>query len=381
LHSAFAVVGDPAGDSVVVLVLHVVVVALLLLLMPLLALWMLGLSILLVVLPVVLLLLLLVLPVLFWRWVELPIAAVVAVMSAFPRMAALLQPGEWLRVADLQMGELLGSGGFGAVHRGRLRGEDVAIKKLHIEGSGQMSASQKAEFQEEVVHLQALRHPRIIRFIGVAVEPPLLCIVTELAAGGSLESLLHAQRVPIPDSRRRVLILQIIEGVAFLHSRQPPCVHRDLKSANVVLDVEFCAKICDFGLTESMDKTQFDRWEIECGSPRYMAPELFDARHRLTEKLDIWSLGCLIVEVLVERWPNEDCTTRQQVAAKLVVERRGPFDNGWANGLNAGVQQIVDSCFDWYQFSRPAAVVLLESLGRFESFAKARSKNKIPNDF
>ncbi|CAE7334928.1 KSR1 [Symbiodinium natans] len=93
--------------------------------------------------------------------------------------------GHWLRVADLEFGELLGSGGFGAVHRGRLRGspQEVAIKKLHVLQGGGVSQANLAEFQKEVNNLQALRHDRLIRLIGVAYDPPMLCIVTEALHG------------------------------------------------------------------------------------------------------------------------------------------------------------------------------------------------------
>merc|ERR1711920_997137 len=111
------------------------------------------------------------------------------------------------------------------------------------------------------------------------------------------------------------------------------------------MGADLCAKLCDFGLTESMNKTHISRKESEGGSPRYMAPEGFDARHKLTEKIDIWSLGCLIVEVLVERLPHEDCTTIQQVAAKLLVQRRGPYDDAWGDKLHPEVVRLVDSSF------------------------------------
>lgn len=277
-------------------------------------------------------------------------------------------PNEWLRVSDLHIGDLLGSGGFGAVYRGRLRGEEVAIKQLHLPDGGQMSVDLFAEFQKEVCNLQVLRHPRLIRFIGVALEPPILCIATEFAAGGSLYALLHVQRVPLPEARRRTLVLQIVEGVAFLHSRQPPCVHRDLKSANVVLDAEFNAKLCDFGLTESMERTHISRRETEAGSPRYMAPEVFDARCKLTEKLDVWAMGCLIVEVLKDRVPHEDCTTLQQVAAKLLVRMEGPFTDDCADGLRAEVWHLATRCFERHVESRPHAASLFEELGRLKTF-------------
>lgn len=276
-------------------------------------------------------------------------------------------------MADLQIGELLGSGGFGSVYRGWLHGEEVAIKRMHLADNGQISREQQVEFHKEVANLQALRHPRLIRFIGVALELPVMCIVTELAVGGSLYALLHVQRMPLSEVHRRILVLQISEGVVFLHSQQPPCVHRDLKSANVVLDAELNAKLCDFGLAESMDKTHISRRDTEAGSPRYMAPEVFDHRSKITEKLDLWALGCLIVEVLIDQMPHEDCTTIQQVIAKLLVNNQGPFDDDWADGLRLEVRQLVGACFAKAAAQRPTAAAVLEGLGRLESLAAPHS--------
>ncbi|CAE8654977.1 unnamed protein product, partial [Polarella glacialis] len=112
---------------------------------------------------------------------------------------------------------MLGSGGFGAVYRGRLHGEEVAIKRLHPGIGSHLTQEQIAEFQKEAANLQALRHPRLIRFIGVALEPPVLCMVTELAAGGSLFAALHgseAKGKALSEAKRRTLILQMTEGVA-----------------------------------------------------------------------------------------------------------------------------------------------------------------------
>lgn len=273
-----------------------------------------------------------------------------------------------IRVADLVFGELLGSGGFGSVYRGQLRGQDgleLAIKRLHPT-DGSLNPDQVTEFQKEVANLQALRHPRLIRFIGIAWEPPQLCIVTELASGGSLFKLLHVDRVPLAEARRRIMAMQIVEGVAFLHGLQPPRVHRDLKSANVVLDGDWNAQLCDFGLTESMDKTHISRREAEGGSPRYMAPEVFDPRNKLTEKLDVWALGCLIIEVAVGRVPHDDCSTIQQVAAKLLVKLQGPFDDSWSVGVDPEVRNLVMPCFQHNAALRPSAQGLHEGLSRLD---------------
>eukprot|EP00747_Dinoflagellata_sp_TGD_P212031 gnl/TRDRNA2_/TRDRNA2_85170_c0_seq1.p1 gnl/TRDRNA2_/TRDRNA2_85170_c0~~gnl/TRDRNA2_/TRDRNA2_85170_c0_seq1.p1 ORF type:complete len:445 (+),score=63.43 gnl/TRDRNA2_/TRDRNA2_85170_c0_seq1:73-1407(+) len=296
------------------------------------------------------------------RWVEPPPAPSPGVPGNVSAPRLTFSAGEWLRLADLQFGEMLGSGGFGCVFRGWLRGEEVAIKRLHIEHN-QASPEQLAEFQKEVGNLQALRHPRLIRFIGVALESPVLCMVTELAAGGSLYALLHVQKARLPEARRHTLTVQITEGVDFLHGRQPPCVHRDLKSANVVLDSELNAKLCDFGLMESMEKTHLSRREAEGGSPRYMAPEVFDARSKLTEKIDVWALGCLVIEIFSDRLPHEDCSTIQQVAAKLLVRQGTPYEDDWADGTQLqAVHSLISPCFVHDPTGRPSASEVLEGL-------------------
>jgi len=273
---------------------------------------------------------------------------------------------EWLNMQELHFGEPLGSGGFGTVYRGTLRGEEVAIKRLHPTQGGGVTAGQLAEFQKEVGHLRALRHPRLVRFIGVALELPMVCIVTELAVGGSLHALLHVRRAALPEAHRWSIVLEVVEGVAFLHSLRPPCVHRDLKSANVILDAELRAKLCDFGLAEPMDKTHISRRDTEGGSPRYMAPEAFDSRCRITEKVDIWALGCVAVETVLSRQPHEDCSSLQQVAAKLLVRQEGPFATGWTRELHPGAGPLLEPCLAHSEAGRPTAAALLEDLRRLE---------------
>eukprot|EP00932_Pfiesteria_piscicida_P007039 SRR837773.17026.p1 GENE.SRR837773.17026~~SRR837773.17026.p1 ORF type:complete len:118 (+),score=45.99 SRR837773.17026:32-355(+) len=90
------------------------------------------------------------------------------------------------------------------------------------------------------------------------------------------------------------MCLQIVDGLDYLHSQTPTIVHRDLKSLNVVLDLSLNVKICDFGLTEHMERTHITK-KNNGGSPRYMAPELFDSKTKITEKIDIWAMGCILL--------------------------------------------------------------------------------------
>lgn len=271
---------------------------------------------------------------------------------------------ELIKGEDLQFGPVLGTGGFGAVYRGTYLGREVAIKRLHIQ-DGQISPLQLEEFKKEAANLQRLRHPRLVSFIGAAVVPPSVCIVTEFMPNGSLYDLLHTRKHPMGVSERSLIAMQIAEGVDFLHGNSPPCVHRDLKSLNVIMDYSLNAKLCDFGLTQSMENTHISRRDNEGGSPRYMAPEIFDSKGKITEKVDIWALGCLVIEVFLNRLPHEECTSLQQVMVKLMVNRETPFrELDWSLGLAhpKGVRELTDQCFQFDAARRTDSSAMLQGI-------------------
>ncbi|KAF4702581.1 Mitogen-activated protein kinase kinase kinase 7, partial [Perkinsus olseni] len=131
----------------------------------------------------------------------------------------------------------------------------------------------------EVESFRHLDHPGLVRFLGACLELPHLCLVTEYMPGGNLHQLLHVRKVRLSRGQRLRMAIQLTDAVAYLHAQNPVIVHRDLKTMNVVLDREMNAKLCDFGLTEPMEFTHITR-KSNGGSPRYMAPELFDERLR-----------------------------------------------------------------------------------------------------
>jgi len=279
------------------------------------------------------------------------------------------QRGQLLDCGLLEFGKVLGQGGFGAVYRGSYLGDEVAIKKLHIP-DGQVTVAQIEEFRKEVENLQALRHSRLVSFIGAALidgsgaaatrSPPALCIITEFMPNGSLHALLHQGKEALSMQQRFSMALQVSEGVAFLHGQSPPFVHRDLKSLNVVLDFALNCKLCDFGLTQSMEKTHISRKENEGGSPRYMAPEIFDSRGKITEKVDVWALGCLAVEIVTSRNPHEECSSIQQVMNKVLLQRQQPFLD-WTS-VCEDMRVLAELCFEFNPSHRIDAEKFLEGL-------------------
>merc|ERR1719324_2332465 len=226
---------------------------------------------------------------------------------------------EVIRPEQISYGQSLGSGGSASVFRGSWNGHEVAIKKIsgvaHLE-----------EMRKEINALRRLRHPRLVRFMGACIQPPLLLVVTEFMSGGSLHDRLFGKLKdpPLTPQQRWQICLNTAEGLAFLHSNR--VVHRDLKSMNILLDAAQNAKICDFGLAQQMEATHIARKsDGEGGSPRYMAPECYDPSHgKLTEKVDIWACGCVLIEVFGNTLAYADSMTMMQLSTRITVEKKPP---------------------------------------------------------
>ncbi|OLP93668.1 hypothetical protein AK812_SmicGene24403 [Symbiodinium microadriaticum] len=183
---------------------------------------------------------------------------------------------------------------------------------------------------------------------------------TRFMPGGSLHHLLHKARTPLTLGTQSKIAIQVCEGVDFLHGHAPPVVHRDLKSLNIVLDRIYNAKICDFGLTQSMEKTHITLKEGgNGGSPRYMAPECYDCKGKITEKVDVWALGCILVEVFGGPLPYDDCSNIQQIVAKVLIDKQLPYI---PHHLPAGVRPIVEDCFQ-FDFKQRASAQDAQATG------------------
>ncbi|XP_078084995.1 mitogen-activated protein kinase kinase kinase 13 [Mustelus asterias] len=188
-------------------------------------------------------------------------------------------------ISELQW---LGSGAQGAVFLGKFRGEDVAIKKV------------REQKETDIKHLRKLRHPNIIAFKGVCTQAPCYCIIMEYCAHGQLYEVLRAGRKITP----RLLVdwsSGIASGMNYLHLHK--IIHRDLKSPNVLVTHDDTVKISDFGtskeLSDKSTKMSF------AGTVAWMAPEVI-RNEPVSEKVDIWSFGVVLWELLTGEVPYKD---------------------------------------------------------------------------
>ncbi|KAF7851145.1 hypothetical protein BT93_L4451 [Corymbia citriodora subsp. variegata] len=205
----------------------------------------------------------------------------------------LLPYQEWnIDYAELTVGTRVGIGFFGEVFRGIWNGTDVAIK-VFLEQD--LTAENMEDFCNEISILSRLRHPNVILFLGACMRPPHLSMVTEYMEMGSLYYLIHlsGQKKKLSWRRRLKMIRDICRGLMCIHRMK--IVHRDLKSANCLVNKHWTVKICDFGLSRIMINSPM-RDSSSAGTPEWMAPELI-RNEPFTEKCDIFSLGVIMWEL------------------------------------------------------------------------------------
>ena len=191
----------------------------------------------------------------------------------------------------------LGVGGYGEVYQGKWRGTHVAVKRL----LDQQGVDVLREFASEVHILSRLRHPRVVLWMGVVLEPNNLSIVTEFMDKGSLGKVLHARnpRTRLPANLRARWSHDIAEGMSYLHGQQ--IVHRDLTPNNVLVNRASQVKITDFGLSKIKTSRLSNRSGRQ-GAAFYCAPETL-RNEPYDYPCDVFSFGVLLWELMHRRVP------------------------------------------------------------------------------
>jgi mitogen-activated protein kinase kinase kinase len=193
----------------------------------------------------------------------------------------------------------LGQGAFGKVWLGlRDNGEFLAIKEIQI-SQGEKYAQRLEAVENEIELMRNFDHPHIVRYLGSQRDEArgVFYILLEYVSCGSIQALLKTMGGPLDEKVIRKYARQILLGLAYLHSRSPPVAHRDIKSANVLVETTGNVKLADFGCSKVFsDLVEGANFNSVLGTPHWMAPEVI-RQEGAGLAADIWSFGCTVVEM------------------------------------------------------------------------------------
>lgn len=221
-------------------------------------------------------------------------------------------------------GALIGQGSFGSVYLAlhAVTGELLAVKQVETLSPGANNANDARKksmidaMKREISFLRDLQHPNIVQYLGASSSTDHLNIFLEYVPGGSVQTMLNSYGA-LQEPLIRNFVRQIVTGLAYLHNRD--IIHRDIKGANILVDNKGGIKISDFGISKKIEAsnllggpgTNKNRPSLQ-GSVYWMAPEVVK-QTSYTRKADIWSLGCLVVEMMTGTHPFPDCSQLQAI--------------------------------------------------------------------
>ncbi|GMJ07367.1 root hair specific 16 [Hibiscus trionum] len=194
--------------------------------------------------------------------------------------------------------DVIGKGGFGTVYLGELKdGTQVAVKMLSTS-----SKQGSREFQAEAELLMRVHHRNLASFVGYCDDGSNMALIYEYMANGNLKDYLsYKGSNPLSWEMRLRIAIDAAQGLEYLHHGcKPPIIHRDVKTANILLSENMDAKIADFGLSKAIVPSEGHHDVIETtvmGTPGYLDPEYYSSR-KLNEKSDVFSFGIVLLELI-----------------------------------------------------------------------------------
>ncbi|CAK7349014.1 unnamed protein product [Dovyalis caffra] len=191
---------------------------------------------------------------------------------------------------DFSLANKIGEGGFGSVYYAELRGEKAAIKKMDMQAS--------KEFLAELKVLTNVHHLNLVRLIGYCVEGSLFLVYEYIENGNLSQHLRGSGKDPMTWSTRVQIALDSARGLEYIHEHTVPVyIHRDIKSANILIDKKFRGKVADFGLTKLTEVGSASIPTRLVGTFGYMPPE-YAQYGDVSPKVDVYAFGVVLYELI-----------------------------------------------------------------------------------
>ncbi len=220
------------------------------------------------------------------------------------------------KIGHVVVRRLVGRGGMGSVYEGYQENLDrrVAVKVISPERLD--DPVMLARFRREALSVARLSHPNIVRIYDAVDEGDLHCLIMEFLEGDNLKHLLREGALEVQQAI--AYGIDIAEGLWHAHSQDPPIIHRDIKSENIIISPEGCARITDFGAVLLPDTGMKTRTGMVVGTPEYMSPEQVRGLP-LDFRSDLYSLGVVLFETLTGQLPFSS-EQRFEIARRQVQE-------------------------------------------------------------
>jgi mitogen-activated protein kinase kinase kinase len=253
-------------------------------------------------------------------------------------------------------GQLIGKGTYGRVYLGMnaTTGEFLAVKQVEV--SAKAAGNDKEKMREmvaaldiEIDTMQHLDHVNIVQYLGCERKETSISIFLEYISGGSVGSCLR-KHGKFEETVVRSLTRQTLQGLAYLH--REGILHRDLKADNILLDLDGTCKISDFGISKKTDNIYGnDATNNMQGSVFWMAPEVVRSQGQgYSAKVDIWSLGCVVLEMFAGRRPWSKEETVGAIYKLGSLNEAPPVPDDVSQAISAVAIAFMADCFTMLAF-------------------------------
>ncbi|XP_030500237.2 mitogen-activated protein kinase kinase kinase YODA [Cannabis sativa] len=248
-------------------------------------------------------------------------------------------------------GKLIGRGTFGHVYVGfnSESGDMCAMKEVTLFSDDAKSKESAKQLMQEITLLSRLRHPNIVQYYGSDAVGDKLYIYLEYVSGGSIYKLLRDYG-QFGELAIRSYTQQILSGLAYLHAKNT--VHRDIKGANILVDPNGRVKLADFGMAKHITGQSALSFK---GSPYWMAPEVIKNSTGCNLAVDIWSLGCTVLEMATTKPP---WSQYEGVAAMFKIGNSKELP-AIPDTLSQDGKEFILQCLQRNPINRPSAAELL----------------------
>lgn len=262
----------------------------------------------------------------------------------------------WLvKENQVQFGEQIAVGAVGVVYLGLWQGTLVAVKQVlcpHLDPESRNC------LEREVRVNSLLRHPNIVLFMGVIFHSDRsISLLSEYCEKGSLQRLIHDKQFDLKYTFIMKFAVDAAQGLAYLHSRSPPIIHRDLKSGNLLVDSSWNLKIADFGMSAVLSNIHQDR---AIGTVQYTAPEVL-RNERASLCCDVYSLGIVLWEMGARDLPFRG-KNRYELFIGIAEHGMKPDMHKCELRTSCKYTLLVERCLSFNPEERPSAVDLIEML-------------------